>query len=79
MPDALIYTRRGCHLCHEAERKLRRVATEYSLRVRLVDVDEDPALRSLYGDRVPVIVAFGRVLDEGNVTEYRLRQSLERN
>ena len=76
MPEAIVYTREGCHLCEQAELLLRRIARGHPMTIRLVDVDSDPALRALYGDRVPVVALDGRVLDEGNITEYRLRKAL---
>lgn len=76
MPEAIVYTRQGCHLCEHAEALLRRIAREYPMSIRLVDVDTDPALSAEYGLRVPVVVLEGRVLDEGSVTEYRLRKAL---
>jgi len=79
MLDAVIYTRQGCHLCDEAEAKLRRVARDFPMTIRKVDVDANPALRELYDYRVPVVEVDGRIVDEGAVTEYRLRQSLKPN
>jgi hypothetical protein len=76
MPEVVVYTRQACHLCEIAEKHLRKLSREYRLTVRLVDVDGDPALRSLYGERVPVVSLEDRILDEGAVTEYRLRKAL---
>ena len=76
MPEAIVYTRQGCHLCEHAESLLRKIARAHPMSIRLVDVDSVPALRQLYGYRIPVVVSDGRVLDEGNVTEYRLRKAL---
>jgi hypothetical protein len=47
------------------------------MTIRKVDVDAVPALRELYSYRVPVVEIEGRIVDEGAVTEYRLRQSLK--
>lgn len=77
MREAVIYGRQGCHLCDEAEAKLRKVAGDYPMAIRKVDVDADPVLRALYDVRVPVVEVDGRIVDEGAVTEYRLRQSLK--
>jgi hypothetical protein len=76
MPEAIVYTRQGCHLCEHAAVVLEKVARGHQMSIRLVDVDSDPDLRELYGYRIPVVVLDGRVLDEGNVTEYRLRKAL---
>ena len=41
MPETVIYTRQGCHLCQEAEDLLQR----HGLNPRLVDIDAAPELR----------------------------------
>lgn len=55
--ELTIYSRQDCHLCHEMERDLARLALEHPVSVRVVDVDTDPRLQSRYGLRVPVLVA----------------------
>ncbi len=54
MVDLLLYTRQGCCLCEGLEEKLR--ALEPAPRLRLVDVDTDPALQARYGLEVPVLL-----------------------
>lgn len=76
MPEAVIYTRRNCHLCERAHEVVSAVARDYPLSIRTVDVDADAALRGAYGDTVPVIAIDGRVLAAGRVSEYRLRKAL---
>jgi glutaredoxin len=57
----LLYTRRGCHLCEQAEDLLACVG----LDVEVVDVERDPSAGARYGLRVPVLEAAGRVVLEG--------------
>jgi hypothetical protein len=54
LPDLLLYTRQGCCLCEGLEEKLRALDPAPSLRV--VDVDDDPALQARYGLEVPVLL-----------------------
>ncbi len=58
MPVVTVYTRRGCHLCEEAERI---VAAEARGRaeVVLVDIDADETLTDRYTVRVPVVAVDG--------------------
>lgn len=63
--DFVLYTRRGCHLCEEAEDLL----GSLGLDIRLVDVDAAAALRDRYGLRVPVLELDGRPLVEGRFRE----------
>ncbi|MEO1002730.1 MAG: glutaredoxin family protein [Cyanobacteria bacterium J06638_7] len=58
----LLYSRRGCCLCEGLEEKLRALEPPPALRV--VDVDDDPALQARYGLEVPVLLAGARGGDE---------------
>lgn len=60
----ILYTRRGCQLCEEAEDLLCGVPD-----LKCVDVDTSPELVRLYGLRVPVLVSEERVLLEGRLSE----------
>jgi glutaredoxin len=73
MPEVIVYTRVGCHLCEEAEASLVR----HGLRPVLVDIDQDPALRQRYTDCVPVVEIDGRERFRGRVNEVLLRRLLE--
>ncbi len=68
----VLVTRRGCHLCEEAERLLRELRLEPELR----DVDADPGLFDLYDWRGPVVLLDGRVVAEGRVTRTQLAKVL---
>lgn len=63
--ELLLFTRRGCHICEQAEDLLALLG----VRPRLVDVDADAASRDRYGLRVPVLEAGGRVIVEGPFRE----------
>lgn len=56
--SATVYTREDCTLCEEAVETLQSVADEegIDLDLSLVDVDDDPALREEYGERVPYVL-----------------------
>lgn len=65
-----VYTRTNCSLCEDVHEVVDRVASEGTIEVDYVDVDEDPALRETYGDLVPHVVvddaeSFSYRLDEG--------------
>ena len=55
--NVTLYTRRNCELCDKAKSSIRAAASLHRLPIRLqvVDVDGDPALRARYTDDVPVI------------------------
>ncbi|MEQ8494284.1 MAG: glutaredoxin family protein [Gammaproteobacteria bacterium] len=51
-----LYTRETCPLCTELRAELDAWnAGRYTLLVDYVDVDDDPALTTRYGERVPVL------------------------
>ena len=63
--EILLYTRRGCHLCEEAED----IVAALEPRARLVEVGGDERLERAWGTRVPVLVIDGRVAAEGRFDE----------
>ena len=74
--DVIVFTRAGCPLCDAGIALARSVFAD--ARVDLVDVDLDLALLERYTDRVPVIeTSDGTVIDEGRISESRLRAFVE--
>lgn len=67
-----LVTRRGCHLCEDAEAGLRDLGATFEA----VDVDADEELLRLYDFRVPVLLANGRVVLEGRLDRERLAAAL---
>lgn len=70
--DVVLYTRQGCHLCHQAER----VLVKYGLRPTLVDIDESADLRARFDTCVPVVEIDGRIRFRGRIDEVLLRRLL---
>jgi glutaredoxin len=74
MPNVIVYTRQGCHLCDDALDVLRR----HGLTPETVDVDAHDELRARYGQCVPVVVIDGRERFRGRVDERLLVRLLRR-
>ncbi len=70
LQDLVLYTRQGCHLCHQAEELL----ASYGLQPRLVDIDNDPELQSTFDTCVPVVEIDGQVRFRGRIDELLLRR-----
>jgi glutaredoxin len=68
--DVVLYTRQGCHLCHEAERLL----GGYGLHPRLIDIDAEPELLARFDTCVPVVEINGRIRFRGRIDELLLRR-----
>lgn len=69
MPYTLI-SRKGCHLCEEAEELLQTHGLEYQFQ----NVDSDEDLKKQYTFRVPVLLLDGKVVLEGKFTAERLEK-----
>lgn len=54
-PELTLHYREGCHLCEDMEQQLHELLEPASFTLRKVDIDEDPAIRSAYNVRVPVL------------------------
>ena len=57
-----VYSRPACHLCDVLVAELRDQTAGADVRIEVVNVDDDPALRSAYGVDVPVLAADGEEL-----------------
>lgn len=71
-----LYTRPGCHLCEQARTLLAQIGRGPGIAVHEVAIDDDPALRQRYTDRVPVAAAGGQELD-WPFTEAQVRKLLD--
>jgi GNAT superfamily N-acetyltransferase len=65
-------TRRGCHLCEQAEALLRERGVDFEA----VDVDSDQELSRLYDFRVPVLLRDGRPVAEGKIDAAAVERAL---
>jgi glutaredoxin len=69
-----MYSRHGCHLCDEAEQ----VLIAHGLRPKIVDIDEDPALKKQFDTCVPVVEIDGKIRFRGRVDAMLLRRIVRR-
>jgi glutaredoxin len=73
MPQIMLYSRHGCHLCDDAAA----ILTRNGLAFEVVDIDADPTLRGRYDGCVPVVVIDGQERFRGRVDELLLRRLLK--
>lgn len=76
MAVVTVYSRRGCHLCAEAEAVARDVTAGTGHRVEVVDIDTDPALVDAYTVRVPVVAVDGVEIAQFQLDPTALRLAL---
>ena len=72
-----ILSRQGCHLCGVVTRVARQVQQDLSFDLVTVDIDSDKKLRTLYSDRVPVVLINDRETFSGKVTGAELREAIK--
>ena len=75
-PAVVLYTREGCHLCHDVRALLEaeRAGVDFELTVSDIDLDEEQ--KRLYDTEVPVVSIDGRVRFRGTVNPVLLRRTL---
>jgi glutaredoxin len=74
--EVTLYTRSGCHLCEEAKSAIAPLLREFRAMLREINIDEDPALKELYGSDVPVIFLGGRKAAKHRVDVKQFRRQL---
>ena len=74
-----VFSRPGCHLCDEAKEVIERVHQHTPFTLRVINIENDPALEKQYGEQIPVVLingvkAFKYRLDEAEF-EKKVKQS----
>lgn len=74
--ELTLLSRDGCKLCLEALHRIEPLVTSFGATLRVVDVDSDQALRSLYGLDVPVLFLGAREVARHSIDTLDLRDEL---
>ncbi|MDO8893652.1 glutaredoxin family protein [Nitrosomonas sp.] len=53
----IVYGREDCHLCQEMIVALKNFQVQVSFEFHVVDIDSDPELIVLYGEKIPVLMS----------------------
>ena len=53
----IVYGREDCHLCQNMILALKNFQEQVSFDFQVVDIDSDPELIALYGEKIPVLVS----------------------
>ena len=78
MPEVVLYTRAGCHLCEQAARALRALGRTQRFKLREVDIESDPALERRFMLEIPVVEVDGAVVTHAPVDLEAVRAALTR-
>ena len=55
MQTVRLYSKKDCDLCNEAKTILVTAATRVPFHVQVVDIERNPALEKMFGERIPVL------------------------
>ncbi|MCW8128513.1 glutaredoxin family protein [Microbulbifer halophilus] len=55
MGELILYTTLGCHLCEKAKPEIWPLLEPNRLRLKEVDIADDPDLAERFGTRIPVV------------------------
>ncbi|GAA1718983.1 hypothetical protein GCM10009745_79900 [Kribbella yunnanensis] len=71
-----LYGKPGCHLCDDARTIVEAVCAELGVEWTEVDITQDDALFTQYGEQIPVTFVDGKQHDFWRVDPARLRKAL---
>ena len=84
LPDLVLYTRPGCHLCDDARAAIQSLLEDRAARSQPIahlterDISGDADLQRSFGKTIPVVELRGERIELA-VSPARLRRFLERN
>lgn len=76
MTTLTLYHRQECHLCDQMNDALKSLAKQLDFSLVYVDIDDDPALKQRFNDKVPVLMFEDDVVCCHFLDEKALRQAL---
>lgn len=76
VPEVLLLTRPGCHLCEAARKVLDRVCGDFGVPWQERSIDGDPDYLARFSEEVPVLMINGIQRDFWHIDEARLRRLL---
>jgi glutaredoxin len=76
MPEVVLFTATGCHLCQAARRVVGGLRHELGFELREVVIDGDPELEAAYREWIPVVEIDGRRRFVYHVHPEALRQAV---
>lgn len=71
-----LYTRPGCHLCEEMLREMLAAGCADEYQLEEINIDDDPALKQRYGQKIPVLTINGKEAFKYRLTAAQFRQHI---
>jgi glutaredoxin len=77
MHEVVVYSKPGCHLCDVVKQTLTSLEGQGGFLWREVNIEDDPELRRLYWDQIPVVFVDGRKSFKYRMSERDFLRRLE--
>jgi len=75
--DVTLYSRPGCHLCEDAKAVMKPLLSEFGVKLREVNIDEDPEIAERYCWDIPVVFLGRHKAAKHKVDPRQFRRQLE--
>jgi hypothetical protein len=72
----LLYSRPGCCLCDEMLKELAALPEAQPHGIDVLDVDTDPAAKTRYGHKIPVLLYAGELVCHGHLDPEEVHKAL---
>jgi len=76
--ELVLYSRPDCPLCDEMKAELGRAKTARPVRLREVNIEQDPGLERRHGLSIPVLEIDGRIAFKGRLTAAEFERKFAR-
>ena len=71
-----LYSRPGCGLCEEMLSELGGMPSARGIPIDVIDVDLEPAARTRYGHKIPVLLLAGELVCHGRLDPEEVHKAL---
>jgi glutaredoxin len=75
--DVTLYSRPGCHLCEDAKAVMKPLLSEFGVKLREVNIDEDSEIAERYCWDIPVVFLGRHKAAKHKVDPRQFRRQLE--
>ena len=73
----VLYSRSGCHLCEQMQLELAALPAAAGRQIEVRDVDADPAAKTRYGHKIPVLLFAGELVCHGRLDVEEVHKALD--
>lgn len=78
MPEVVLYSKPGCHLCDEVKAQLAKLQETYPFQCREVNILQDPRLVEEYREKIPVVFVNGQKAFQYRLNEEKFARQMQK-